>query len=193
MNTSDKDMFSRFVIELKPKLQEAGKILSVDVTAPDGGSNWSNCYDRNIIGDVADYIVFMAYDQYGISATDPGTTAGYNWVENSLKKFIDREEINSEKIILGIPFYTRLWEESNGKTTSKIVNMKSIDEVLPDNVNKQWNDELKQVISSNMVIHRGDLLNGKTKIRKTFGGIKNNEEVQFNARICKKGKEEKQK
>lgn len=144
MNTSDKDVFSRFVIELKPKLQEAGINLSVDVTAPDGGSNWSNCYDRNVIGDVADYIVFMAYDQYGISATDPGTTAGYNWVETSLKKFIDREEIDSKKIILGIPFYTRLWEESNGKATSKTVNMKSIDEVLPDNIQKQWNEELKQ-------------------------------------------------
>ena len=30
----------------------------------------------------------------------------------SLKKFIDREEIDSNKIILGIPFYTRLWEET---------------------------------------------------------------------------------
>ena len=144
MNTSDKDAFSRFVIELKPKLQEAGIILSVDVTAPDGGSNWSNCYDRNVIGDVADYIVFMAYDQYGISATTPGTTAGYNWVETSLKKFIDREEIDSNKIILGVPFYTRLWEESNGKATSKIVNMKSVEEVLPNSVNKQWNEDLKQ-------------------------------------------------
>lgn len=144
MNTSDKDLFSRFVIELKPKLKEAGVVLSVDVTAPDGGSNWSNCYDRNVIGDVADYIVFMAYDQYGISATEPGTTAGYNWVETSLKKFIDREKIPSNKIILGIPFYTRLWEEANGKATSKTVNMKSIDTVLPSNVEKQWNDELKQ-------------------------------------------------
>ena len=144
MNTSDKDVFSRFVIELKPKLQEAGMKLSVDVTAPDGGSNWSNCYDRNVIGDVADYIVFMAYDQYGISATEPGTTAGYNWVETSLKKFIDREEIASNKIILGIPFYTRLWEEVNGKATSKIVNMKSINSVIPNDVEKQWNEELKQ-------------------------------------------------
>lgn len=74
----------------------------------------------------------------------PGTTAGYNWVETSLKKFIDREEIDSNKIILGIPFYTRLWEESNGKATSKIVNMKSIDSVLPNNVQKKWNEELKQ-------------------------------------------------
>lgn len=144
MATADKDMFSRFVIELKPKLQEAGIILSVDVTAPDGGSNWSNCYDRNVIGDVADYIVFMAYDQYGISATEPGTTAGFNWVETSLKKFIDREEIDSNKIILGIPFYTRLWEEQGEKATSKIVNMKSADEVLPSNVNKEWNEDLKQ-------------------------------------------------
>ena len=144
MNTSDKDVFSRFIIELKPKLQEAGICLSVDVTAPDGGSNWSNCYDRNVIGDVADYIVFMAYDQYGISETNPGTTAGFNWVETSLKKFIEREEIDSNKIILGIPFYTRLWEESNGKATSKTVNMKSTDNVLPNNIEKIWNDELKQ-------------------------------------------------
>lgn len=144
MNTSDKDLFSRFVIELKPKLKEAGIVLSVDVTAPDGGSNWSNCYDRNVIGDVADYIVFMAYDQYGISATEPGTTAGYNWVETSLKKFIEREEISSNKIILGIPFYTRLWEESNGKATSKTVNMKSVDTVLPSDAEKQWNEDLKQ-------------------------------------------------
>ena len=144
MLTEDKDMYSRFVIELKPKLQEAGITLSVDVTAPDGGSAWSECYDRNVIGDVADYIVFMAYDQYGTGSKKAGTTAGYNWVENNLKKFIDREEIDSNKIILGIPFYTRLWTEYNGAVTSKTVNMNSIDTVLPSNITKEWNDELKQ-------------------------------------------------
>lgn len=144
MNETDKDVFSRFIIELKPRLKEAGITLSVDVTAPDGGSNWSNCYDRNVIGDVADYIIFMAYDQYGIGATKAGTTAGYNWVETSLNKFIEREEIPSSKIILGIPFYTRLWTETNGKSTSQTVNMKSIDTVLPSSVEKKWNDELKQ-------------------------------------------------
>ena len=144
MFTEDKDMYSRFIIELKPKLQEAGITLSVDVTAPDGGSAWSECYDRNVIGDVADYIVFMAYDQYGAGASKAGTTAGYNWVETNLKKFIDREEIDSNKIILGIPFYTRLWIESNGTITSKTVNMNSVETVLPSNVNKEWNEELKQ-------------------------------------------------
>ena len=144
MNTEDKDVFSRFIIELKPKLQEAGIKLSVDVTAPDGGSSWSECYNRNVIGDVADYIVFMAYDQYGVGSKKAGTTAGFNWVETNLKKFIDREEIYSNKIILGIPLYTRLWAESNGTVTSKTVNMKNIDKVLPSGVSKQWDDELKQ-------------------------------------------------
>lgn len=144
MNTEDKDNFSRFIIELKPKLKEAGIKLSVDVTAPDGGNNWSECYNRSVIGDVADYIVFMAYDQYGNGSKKAGTTAGYNWVEINLKKFIDREQIPSNKIILGIPFYTRIWTESNGDVTSKTVNMKNINSVLPADVTKEWNEELKQ-------------------------------------------------
>lgn len=144
MNESDKDVFSRFIIELEPKLKEAGKILSVDVTAPDGGETWSMCYDRNIIGDVADYIVFMAYDQNGASSTKVGTTAGYNWIETNLNKFLTREEIPSNKIILGIPLYTRLWKEENGKVTSQTVNIKDVNKVLPEDITKIWNDELKQ-------------------------------------------------
>ena len=49
------------------------------------------------LGNVADYLVFMAYDQYGTSSTKPGTTAGLNWVETSLKKIIDYDEVDTEK------------------------------------------------------------------------------------------------
>ena len=88
MYEADKDKFSRFVIELVPRMKDIGVATSVDVTAPDGAPNWSLCYNRNVIGDVADYLIFMAYDQYGTSSTSPGTTAGYNWIETSLKKII---------------------------------------------------------------------------------------------------------
>ena len=64
LKKEDKDVFSRFIIELKPKLKEAGIVLSIDTTALDGGDDWSECYDRNLIGNVADYLAFMAYDQY---------------------------------------------------------------------------------------------------------------------------------
>ena len=145
MKQEDKDMFSRFIIELTPRIKEIGLVTSVDVTAPDGGETWSMCFDRHVIGNVADYIVFMAYDEYGISSTTPGTTAGYDWVKLSLNKFLQTEEIDSNKIILAVPFYTRIWTTDNsGKVTSTTVSLKKMDSVLPENIEKTWNDELKQ-------------------------------------------------
>ena len=146
MYEEDKDMYSRFIIELTPRLKEIGMVTSVDVTAPDGGETWSLCFDRNVIGDVADYIVFMAYDQNGVSSTKPGTTAGYNWINLNLIKFLQTEDIDAEKIILGIPFYTRMWTtNSSGDIISRgTVDMKEIDRVLPSGVEKTWDNELKQ-------------------------------------------------
>jgi len=146
MKQEDKDMFSRFIIELTPRLKEIGMVTSVDVTAPDGGETWSLCFDRNVIGDVADYIVFMAYDEYGISSTKPGTNAGYDWVKLSLNKFLQTEEIESDKIILAIPYYTRVWTtNSNGQLTGKnTVAMKNLDSIIPDGTERKWDDTLKQ-------------------------------------------------
>lgn len=145
MKQEDKDMYSRFIIELTPRLKEMGLVTSVDVTAPDGGETWSMCFDRHVIGDVADYIVFMAYDQYGVSSKKPGTTAGYDWVKLSLNKFLQTEEIDSNKIILAVPFYTRVWTtDESGEITSNTIDMKNIDKFIPDNVEKQWKDDIKQ-------------------------------------------------
>ena len=146
MYEADKDKFSRFIIELEPRIKEIGGVLSVDVTAPDGDPNWSLCYDRNVIAHVADYIVFMAYDQYGNSSTKPGTTAGFNWVETNIIKFIENEDVEPSKIILGIPFYTRQWTiDSNGEIKQGgrgVVSMLNIK--IPNNVEKQWDEELQQ-------------------------------------------------
>ncbi len=145
MNKSDEDVFSRFIIELAPRLKEYGKVTTVDVTAPDGSETWSLCYDRDLLAKEVDYIIFMAYDQYGISSTTPGTTAGHNWVETNIKKFLGQEDVKKEKIILGMPLYTRLWKtDVNGKSTSSIVNMNQIDNQIPEDVERIWNDDTKQ-------------------------------------------------
>lgn len=145
MNMEDKDVFSRFIIELAPRLREYGIVTSVDVTAPDGGEDWSMCYDRDLIANEADYIVFMAYDQYGTSSKKAGTTAGYNWVEANIKKFLGQEAVSKEKIILGMPLYTRLWKtDSNGKSTSSIINMNRVYNVIPSSVTKTWDEGTKQ-------------------------------------------------
>ena len=145
MKEEDKDLYSRFIIELLPRLREFGMVLSVDVTAPDGAANWSLCFDRHVIGKTADYIVFMAYDQNGVTSKKAGTTAGYNWVKLSLEKFINREEIPAQKIILAVPFYTRVWTVDNNKVISNpTLSIKKIDEVIPNDVKRKWDEELKQ-------------------------------------------------
>lgn len=144
MHDEDKDLFSRFIIELKPRLNEIGAVLSVDVTAPDGSPEWSLCYDRYTIGQIADYIVFMAYDQYGESSTTPGTNAGYNWVKANIQKFLGQEGVEADKLILGIPFYTRVWTESNGEVSKTAVYMKDLNSYIPEGAEKVWDDNLKQ-------------------------------------------------
>lgn len=145
MNESDKDSYSRLVIELAPRLKALGKAFSVDVTAPDGSPNWSLCFDRNVIGHVADYIIFMAYDQHGTSSK-AGTVAGYDWVEKNINKFLNQEVVKNEKIILGIPLYTRIWTLSDDpeKDPSKTVEIKDVDSLIAGKGEKVWDDTLKQ-------------------------------------------------
>lgn len=144
MYESDKDAYSRLVIELAPRLKELGKVLSVDVTAPDGSPDWSLCFNRNVIGDVADYVIFMAYDQHNQSSTEAGTVAGCDWVEANINKFLGQEGVKPEKIILAMPFYTRVWNVTDGGLSSSAVDMKSQSTLIPSNAKITWDDSLKQ-------------------------------------------------
>lgn len=145
MNMADKDVYSRFIIELAPRLREHGMVTSVDVTAPDGSENWSLCFDRDDLAKAADYIMFMAYDQHGVSSTKTGSVAGYDWVEANIKKFLGQEAVAKEKIILGMPLYTRLWRtDTDGKITSSVINMNNINQTLPGDITKTWDEITKQ-------------------------------------------------
>ena len=146
MYKDDKDMYSRLIIELYPRLKEKGLELSVDVTAPDGSETWSLCFNRNVISDNSDYIVFMAYDQHTASSTEAGTVAGYNWVKTNVDKFLGQEGVPKEKLILGIPFYTRVWtENANGELIGKsAIDMKDIYSIIPFNIERKWDEDLKQ-------------------------------------------------
>ena len=142
----DKNMFTRFVVELYPRLKDVGMTLTVDVTAPDGGETWSLCYDRDALADNCDYLVYMAYDQNNASSTKAGPVAGYNWVRTNVDKFLGQEDVDAEKLILAIPFYTRIWtENAEGKLVdSDIVNMKDVDSVIKNKAEKQWNETTRQ-------------------------------------------------
>lgn len=114
MYQSDRDAYSQFVKEMAEMCHSVGAILSVDVTRYEPtSSTYSMCYDRTAIGKYADYVALMAYDQNGTWSTTAGSVADLEWTEESIIRTL--EEVPAEKVILGIPFYARVWETSNGK------------------------------------------------------------------------------
>lgn len=105
MKMEDKDEFSQFVREFSATLRRNGIIPSVDVNVPDGSETWSLCYDHKAISDACDYMMLMAYDQYG--RTLAGPVASLEWVSTNIEKVLNREKVDKNKLVLCVPFYSK--------------------------------------------------------------------------------------
>lgn len=117
MYSEDKDYFSVFIKELSDQLHKNNIILSVDVTKINKGSLfYSMCYDRKKLCEYADYIILMAYDQFPRTSKTAGPVSSIPWTEDAINGIL--EEVPKEKLILGIPFYTRKWETKDGEVVN---------------------------------------------------------------------------
>lgn len=126
----DKDMLTQFIKELYANAKNNGLILSMDVTFKSKSENWSMCYDRKSLSKYLDYIIIMAYDEYWAGRGEAGPVSSIPWVEKNLLRIL--EEVPNNQVILGIPFYTRVWEENyrTNKITSKAYSMKSAEKFI---------------------------------------------------------------
>ncbi len=142
MYEKDKVEFAQLVREMSSTLRRNGITSSVDVNVPDGSSTWSLCYDTKAISDGTDYVILMAYDQYGQSSSKAGPVASLAWVEANLVKLIDREKVESEKLVLGVPFYSRFWRTKDGKVKSTVsLSMSKAKEYVKNNPSSTtWSD-----------------------------------------------------
>lgn len=123
----DRDMLTQLMREAVPLLREQGLIVSIDVGVPDGSDTYSLCYDHEALGEIMDFVMLMTYDQHWNGSPVAGSVAQYSWVENRLRRTL--EMVPNEKLLLGIPFYSRLWEEttkSDGSVSVKTAKTPSI-------------------------------------------------------------------
>lgn len=143
MYVSDRDAFTQFVREITPFLKEQGLVVSVDV-------NDIKCYDKKALSEVVDYVMYMSYDQHWRTSPVAGSVAQITWVEERIKRVIEVEGVPVEKLLLGIPFYTRLWTETTDETGKKTLESKALsmeaarNTVLQNSAKVVWEEESGQ-------------------------------------------------
>lgn len=143
MYLADRDRYSHFVNMLSRSLEGWGLVSSVDVNIMEGADNWSKCFDHEVLGKVTDLLIVMTYDEYHQGSDVPGPNASYNWVSYNMKEIC--KVVDPSKVVLGIPYYTRIWESDSNGTSSETVSVKGIETVLasyPFEIT--WDDLAKQ-------------------------------------------------
>lgn len=99
--------YIQFIRELSVRCRQNGLVLSVDNYVPKG---YNQQYNRKEQGVVADYVIIMGYDEHFSGSPEAGSVSSYNFVKEGIENTL--KEVPAEKIISGIPFFTRLWEET---------------------------------------------------------------------------------
>lgn len=131
----DSEFLTQYIRELAVYLHEAGLVVSIDVTFLSINPDWSMVYDRAAFAEVVDYVMVMAYDEHWASSPTAGSVASLPWVENGLGRIL--ELVPHDKLVLGVPFYTRIWKEEeleDGKiqVSSKAVSMAVAQRTIAD-------------------------------------------------------------
>lgn len=153
--------FVRLLREYIPKSKE----VSVAVAAnPYGWSNgWQGSYDYEELSKYADYLMVMSYDEH-YDGGEEGPVASIDFVRDSIEYAL--EYVPEEKIVMGVPFYGRLW---GGDFQGRGISLNRADELLSlFNARVFFDEESKSPVA-------------------TFTVYENSPEFKINGKILKPG------
>jgi putative cell wall-binding protein len=124
LGAANRDGFTNFMARLYPKAKELGFTVSLDVSRH-SNNNYGLSYDRAALAAVCDYMALMAYDQHWSTSPVAGSTATMTWTDSAIRLLLN--EVPAEKVLLGIPFYTRNWRYNESiVATEDLVVMKEV-------------------------------------------------------------------
>ncbi len=144
------DSYIQLVRELSYKCHNNGLVLSVDNYVP---MSYTAFYNRKEQSCFADYVVIMGYDEHYSGSEEAGSVASFNWVKEGVENTL--KEVPADQVILGMPFYTRVWsftpttDSSSTEVTydmsSKAYGMKAANNLVSGhNAEKTWLDDCGQ-------------------------------------------------
>ena len=98
--------YIQFVRELSLKCRQNDIILSIDNYVP---KPYNSHYDLEEQGIMADYVVIMGYDEHYSGSYESGPVASLSFAKQGIEDTL--KVVPKEKVISGVPFFTRLWKE----------------------------------------------------------------------------------
>ena len=139
------DGYIQFMRELSVMCRKNGIVLSVDVPVP---MDFTAHYNRKALGEVCDYLMIMGYDEHYAGSEEAGSVASLSFEEEGIQNTL--QEVSAEKVVSGIPFYTRLWctttnEDGTTTVTSEAMGMNQAQQTLENNqVEASWDETTGQ-------------------------------------------------
>ena len=131
--------YIEFIREMSVACREKGLVLSIDNYVPASYNEFYNIKEQGI---VADYVILMGYDEH-YAGGEAGSVSSIGYVRNALRDAL--EEIPKERVICGVPFYTRLWTQKGENTSSETVGIAAAKQwVSQHNVQMEWDDTCGQ-------------------------------------------------
>lgn len=138
--------FIQFLRELYIATRKEKLIVSTDNYVP---MNYNKHYLRDQQNQVIDYFIIMGYDENTGGSKEAGSVSSYNFVKQGIENTL--KDIPKNKIINGIPFYTRLWKEEPKSSvdasglSSEILSMNAQEKVLHElGASPKWDEDTKQ-------------------------------------------------
>ncbi len=136
--------FIQFIRELSVKCRSNQIVLSVDNYPP---YSYNAFYDYVEQGKIVDYVIIMGYDEHHTNSEAAGSVASIGYVNDAITNTLAK--VNKEKVIMAVPFYTRLWKETttdDGVTlSSEALGMSAAESILSKNgVTAEWEESVAQ-------------------------------------------------
>ena len=137
--------YLEFLRELVLRCHANDIVVSVDDYIPTESSAFYNWKEQ---GRVVDYVIFMAYDEHYAGGGESGSVSSLPFVKEGIERGL--ENIPKERVVAALPFYTRLWKETQKGDEVEVApagayGMSSAESVLQSNqVSPNWDDTTGQ-------------------------------------------------
>ncbi len=132
--------FIEFMRELSIACRNEGIVMSVDNYVPYNFNNHYRIFEQSVF---ADYVVVMGYDEHYAGSQEPGSVASIGYVTYGIEETL--KFVQKDKLINGIPFYSRVWKTTAEGVTSQAYGMNEIQAFIANhNMNVEWNSAAEQ-------------------------------------------------